>query len=339
VKHEVDDVIFIDEADTYIADKFPNLQTIYTFNTELLLDEVPEFDQYTINQNVLLAHIRLARQIKTDQEIAISRISTLVTSVAHMAIMRETQVGMLESDVESIFLYENYNCGLRFQAYIPIVATGINSYILHYVKNDVQIQNGDLVLVDAAGELSGYSSDVTRTYPANGYFTNDQRIVYNIVLETQLAAIALCRPGATWSEVNAAANAQMLKGLLSAGFLIGSEEQLSAAGVLGTFMPHGLGHPIGLDVHDPTPSPYVFVKNNIFTIEPGVYFSPMLLDEARENVATSRFYNWDMLDRFYTFGGVRIEDIILITDNGHEVLSNAPKTIQEIEDFMNSGRY
>jgi len=319
-----------------IAEEFPNLQTIYTVNTAILLDEVPEFDEYTINQNALLGHIRVARQIKTDQEIEISRISTLVTSTAHMAIMRETRLGMLESDVESIFLYENYNCGLRFQSYIPIVATGINSYILHYVKNDVEIKDGDLILVDAAGEYLGYTSDVTRTYPANGVFTNDQRIVYNVVLETQLAAIALCRPGATWSEVNSAATNQMVKGLLNAGFLIGSIEQLLAAGVVGTFQPHGLGHPVGLDVHDPTPSPYVFVKNNIFTIEPGVYFNPMLLDEARENPTTSRFYNWPMLDRFYDFGGVRIEDIILITDFGHEVLSTAPKTIDEIENFMNA---
>jgi len=207
---------------------------------------------------------------------------------------------------------------------------------LHYVKNDVQVQDGDLILVDAAGEHLGYTSDVTRTYPANGKFTADQALVYNIVLQSQLAAIQLCRPGVSWSTVNNAATNEMVKGLQVGGFLIGTVEQLLAAGVVGTFMPHGLGHPVGLDVHDPTPSPYNFVKNNIFTIEPGVYFNPMLLDEARENPLTSRYYNWDMLDRFYTFGGVRIEDIILITDTGYEVLSTAPKTVQEIEAFMSS---
>jgi len=104
VKHEVDDVVFIDEADEYISDKYPGLNTIYTINSAALLDEVPEFDEYTINQSVLLGHIRIARQVKTEQEIAISRVSTLVTSTAHEAIMKGTRIGMLESDVESLFL-------------------------------------------------------------------------------------------------------------------------------------------------------------------------------------------------------------------------------------------
>ena len=332
-ENEVDEVAFVDEADEVLTERLSPITTIYTFDRDTLLDEVPELDRYTIDAGSLLSHIRIARQIKTDQEIAISRISTLVTSKAHEAIMLNTKIGMLESDIESIFLYENNNCGLRFQSYIPIIATGVNSYILHYVKNDAQVKDGDLVLVDAAGEYLGYTSDVTRTYPANGRYTDDQRLVYNIVLETQLAAIALCRPGVTWSTINSAANTQLLKGLLAGGFVMGTEAELYSANVLATFYPHGLGHPVGLDVHDPTPVPYTLVRNNIFTIEPGVYFNPMLLDEAKAG-ANSKYYNWSLLDRFYNFGGVRIEDIILITDSGHEVLSQTPKTIEDVESFM-----
>ena len=334
-RHDADEVAFVDEAADVVAARFGPIGTIYTVDREALLDEVPDFDQFTVDGFVLLAHLRIARQVKSDQEIAISRISTLVSSKAHDAITRNTRIGMLESDIESMFLYENYNCGLRFQSYIPIVATGMNSYILHYVKNDVQVQDGDLVLVDAAGEYLGYTSDITRTYPANGVFTADQKLVYNIVLESQLAAIALCRPGETWTNVNSASTRQFLKGLMSGGFVLGSESELLSAGVIGTFMPHGLGHPVGLDVHDPTPSPYVLERNNIFTIEPGFYFNPMLLDEARNSPTNSKYYNWPMLDRFYTFGGVRIEDIILITATGHEVLSTAPKTIEDVEKAMN----
>lgn len=337
--HEVDQVAFVNEMTSVLSEKFPNLNVVHTINEEELVKRVPTMAKFEIDDTDLLSAIRLVRQVKSQYEVEHITYSTLASSAAHKAVMRQSTVGWTEADLESIFLHECYNCGMRFQSYIPIVATGINSHILHYVKNDVLIRDGDLILIDAAGEFRGYTSDITRTFPANGRFTEDQKLIYNIVLAAQEAAIRICRAGQSWSTVQSASTNEMIKGLLNAKLLQGATvEELVRLGIASTFQPHGLGHPVGLDVHDPYPSPNVLQVNHMFTIEPGIYFNEMLLDDAKENPVTSKYYNWEVIDRFRNFGGVRIEDIILITpDGGYKVVSNVPKTVDEIEDYMSLG--
>jgi len=236
--------------------------------------------------------------------------------------------------VENAFLSACYSCGLRFQAYIPIVASGGNSAVLHYNRNDRSFVDGDLMLIDAAPETKGYTSDVTRTYPVNGRYTADQKLVYEIVLDAQKAAIEVFVPGATWAFVSAVANQELTRGLLEAGFIQGDFDTLYSRRVYGTFMPHGLGHSVGLDVHD-VPYSGGAVKGHVYTIEPGIYFIDSLLDDALSG-SNAEYYNADMIARFRGFGGVRIEDVIAVTADGNECLScTTPRETEEIEAILN----
>jgi Xaa-Pro dipeptidase len=186
------------------------------------------------------------------------------------------------------------------------------------------------MLIDAAPETKGYTSDVSRTYPVNGKFTADQKLVYDIVLGTQKAGIEAFVPGTTWGDVNLATQQYMTAGLLSAGFVRGDIEELIQASVYSTFMPHGLGHSVGLDVHD-IPFSGVAVPGNVYTVEPGIYFVEDLLDAALAG-PYGYLYNEEVIDRFRGFGGVRIEDVIAVTADGNECLScSTPKETEEIE--------
>lgn len=334
-----DTVIYDDDLASFLNGK--TVSKIHVVSTSAALSRFPELSGYTLDGSRLLSYLFFVRQVKTERELQLLRISSDVTSRAHESIMRAVRPsGWTESDLESRFLFECYNCGLRFQSYIGIFGTGKNGAVLHYVKNDSPVNNGDMILVDAAGEYRGYTSDVTRTFPSNGFFTPSQRAIYNTVLEAQEASIALCAPGISWSTITSTANRKLVEGLLAANVLQGGNvDELLSAGVLSTFYPHGLGHPVGLDVHDPTPSPWILAYNQVFTIEPGIYFVEMLIDEARNNVRTSKYYNFNVIDSFLNFGGVRIEDVIRITEKSYEVITNAPKQIADIEAWMAGGDF
>jgi Xaa-Pro aminopeptidase len=187
-------VFYDDEAVRELQARYA-LARIHTMDEEALVAEFPLLAQYTIDDSRLASYSFTARQEKNPTEIALLRVSTLVTSKAHEAIMRTMVPGTTEYETEARFLYECNTCGLRFQSYIPIVGAGNNGAVLHYVRNDAPVRDGDLVLVDAAGEYRGYTSDVTRTYPANGVYSGPQRAVYQTVLDAQQAAIALAGPG------------------------------------------------------------------------------------------------------------------------------------------------
>lgn len=197
------------------------------------------------------------RQVKTEREVELLKIASYVTSGAHESIMQAVQpTGWTESDLESLFLYECYNCGLRFQAYTGIFGAGKNGAVLHYIKNDAPVHNGDMVLVDAAGEYRGYTSDLTRTFPSNGFFTYEQTLIYSTVLNAQKAAIEACAPGVSWSTITSTANRKLVEGLVAANILVGSVEELLVANVLSTFYPRNIKDP---DV-------FFFVLINILTI-------------------------------------------------------------------------
>ncbi|KAG0373000.1 hypothetical protein BGX24_012306 [Mortierella sp. AD032] len=198
----------------------------------------------------LLEALVLARINKTPIEIALSRESTRITSDAHRLVMKSARPGMFEYQLEALFRYECARQGAKNQAYLPIVGTAVNAAYLHYTRNDTQIKDGDLVLIDAACEADCYGSDVTRTFPVNGRFSKEQADIYNLVLEMQTAVINLMEQGVDWREMATLSQKIGVRGLKRLGILKGDDTDLIESGIIKIFYPHGLGHLLGLNVHD-----------------------------------------------------------------------------------------
>eukprot|EP00729_Bicosta_minor_P005868 gene5868-32049_t len=312
--------------------------TVYTFSgVDVKIPFSAEQDSTTLR-----GKLATARATKTDGEIELLRAASEVSVESHKTIMAHVKCGNYESEAESLFRYVSHNYGARFQAYIPIVGSGSNSAALHYNDNDQKMPEGGVVLVDAGAEIGGtrngggWTADITRTWPCNGKFSNAQRGIYDVVYEAQDACVKLCVPGESMSTATAASNKAMMEGLLKVGILKdGTPEQFLAANIQRLFMPHGLGHSVGLDVHDPgSISP--FAAGMVITCEPGIYFYPSLLEPAFSNPEQSKYLNQPLLeDTYMKMGGFRLEDTVLITAEEPDNLSaGAPRTAAEIEAFM-----
>lgn len=243
------------------------------------------------------------RSVKTPEEISILRRATAISAAAHNQAMMSVTPKMFEYEIQAVYEYVYRKLGAEYQGYPCIVGSGENSVILHYNTNRKQIREGEIIVADCAAEYHNYSSDVTRSYPANGKFTKEQRQVYFIVLEAQKAAIATMKPGVSWSSVSAEAERVIEEGLVNAGLV---KEKNGRE--FRRFYWHGLGHPVGLTVHDV--GVQVLEPGVVYTVEPGVY-----IPAGTEGV-DPRYFNI----------GVRIEDVVLITPNGNEVLSSASPT-------------
>lgn len=287
------------------------------------------------------------RACKTPGEIDLMRRSSLVSGQAHRAVMRAARPGLYEHQVQAVFESECLKAGLKHLAYPSIVATGVNPAVLHYHRNNAKLRDGDLLLIDAGAEEKGYGADITRTFPVNGKFTQRQRDIYSIVLETQKKCIAASRPGIVSAELHVMSMTFIAEGLKSLKILKGSVQELVETGAVRVFYPHGLTHMLGLDVHDvtggrkrklanPTKVPVRFVARLepgfVITMEPGIYFIEALLrdkDIRRKHKATIDFAR---AEKFLDFGGVRIEDDIVIQAKGPPLnLTDVPKEIAEVE--------
>ncbi len=267
------------------------------------------------------------RLVKDAHEVALMRRSARIAAAAHRRAMQATRPGRYEYETEAELGYEFRRGGAQFPAYWPIVAGGANACILHYVSNDAPLAGGDLLLIDAGCELDGYASDITRTFPVDGRFSPAQREVYDIVLAAQLAAIAAVRPGAPWNAPHDVAVRVLAQGMLDLGLLQGSLDQALEKEAYKRFYMHRTGHWLGLDVHDAGD----YKRNGqwralepgmALTVEPGLYIRAASdIPEHLHNI------------------GIRIEDDVLITAAGCEVLtSEAPKAAADIEALMRDGR-
>lgn len=267
------------------------------------------------------------RLFKTPAEIEVMKHGAEITGKAHRRLMSVVKPGMREFQVEAEFRHELTLSGARSPAYPSIVGGGENACILHYVENDDTLKSGDLVLVDAGGEYEYYASDVTRTFPVNGKFTRNQKLVYEIVLKAQLAAIDMVRPGNHWNQPHEAAVREITAGLVELGFLEGDVDTLIEEEAYKKFYMHRTGHWIGLDVHDVGEYRIddewrVFEPGMITTVEPGIYISEEL----------------DDIPPGFRGIGIRIEDDVLVTEDGPEIITaSIPKTIEEIEALMAQG--
>ncbi len=266
------------------------------------------------------------RLFKSKHEIDVMREVADITTEAHCSVLRTVRPGMYEYELEAELAYRFALRGARSTAYPSIVGGGSNACVLHYLRNDSMIRNGDLVLVDAGAEYESYAADVTRTFPANGSFSTSQAALYQIVLNAQEAAIAAVKPGNTWNQPHQAAVHEITIGLVSLGLLHGNIDILIADEAYKKFYMHKTGHWLGLDVHDVgeyqvSGAWRVFEPGMVTTIEPGLYISPECSD----------------VPACYRGVGIRIEDNVLVTRSGNEVLTNGvPKQIPEIEKMMAS---
>ena len=273
------------------------------------------------------------RLVKDDQEIAIMQRAADISAEAHARAMRLSRAGLREYHLEAELLHEFRSNGSQSPAYGSIVATGANACVLHYRAGDAELRDGDLVLIDAGCELDSYASDITRTFPVNGKFSPAQKRLYEIVLESQYAAINATRAGARFTDGHDAALRVLTQGMLDTGLLdknkVGSVDDVIAGGQYRQFYMHRTGHWLGMDVHDvgdyrdPAPTgqekPWrTLAPGMVLTIEPGIYVRPAPgVPEQYWNI------------------GIRIEDDALVTAEGCEILTHkAPKTIAEIEAVM-----
>lgn len=263
------------------------------------------------------------RLFKDPVEIEIMREAAQKSAAAHKMAMQQCKPDMLEFQLEAIINYELMVRGCRVSAYPAIVGGGANACILHYNDNSMPLREGDLVLVDAGGEWQHYASDITRTFPVNGKFSEEQAEIYNLVLAAQLKVIDLIRPGTSLHLLQEAAVSVLTEGLIRLGIISGSVSEAIEQKSYQDYYMHNVSHWLGLDVHDAGSYRVngewrTLEEGMVLTVEPGLYLS-----------SSSDLHKkwWDI--------GVRIEDDVLVTASGCEVLSrDAPKTIADIEKVM-----
>ena len=263
------------------------------------------------------------RLIKDKHEIRTMQRAAEISAGAHRRAMRAARPGLHEYELEAELVHEFRRHGAQAPAYTPIVAGGANACVLHYVENNAELKNGDLVLIDAGCELDGYASDITRTFPVAGKFSGPQRDVYELVLAAQTAAVAMVRPDAEWEAPHDAAVKVMAQGMVDLGLCRGSVDAVIESGDYKRFYMHRTGHWLGMDVHDAGDYKRGGLWRKLepgmmLTVEPGCYVRPG--KEVPEHL-------WNI--------GVRIEDDALVTETGCELItSQAPKTVADIEALM-----
>jgi Xaa-Pro aminopeptidase len=334
---KVDDAFPINDLDDILPGLLEGCERIY-----MTLGEYPELDNRVLHwvnairareaggarspgEFVALKHLlHEQRLFKSAAELRLMREAARITTAAHRRAMQACRPGLTELALEAELLHEFLVNGARAPAYPSIVGGGANGCVLHYVANDAVLRDGDLVLIDAGCEYEHYASDVTRTFPVNGQFTAEQQALYEVVLEANRQAIECCRPGAHFMEPHETALRVMIEGLLELGLLRGSVQEVLADGTFRRFCPHNSSHWLGSDVHDVGDYRVggawrELEPGMVLTIEPGIYVQPREADVP---------VRWRGI-------GIRIEDDVVITRAGHEVLTtDAPKSVADVTRTM-----
>jgi Xaa-Pro aminopeptidase len=270
---------------------------------------------------LILGEMRL---VKSDAEIELMQRAADIAAEAHVEAMKTVRPGMMEYEIEALIEYHFRKSGASAPAYGSIVGGGANATILHYVTNDAELRDGDLLLIDAGAEYQGYASDITRTFPVSGRFSEPQREIYEAVLAAQVACVEMVKPGVTMDDLNNRAIRMLTESMVRLGLLAGDVDKLIEEKTYRRFFMHGVGHFLGLDVHDAgryklDGEARALTPGIVITVEPGLY-----IPADAEHVP----------DRFRGIG-VRIEDDVLVTAEGHRVLTaKVPKGIEEIEKLM-----
>lgn len=277
--------------------------------------------QTIINPEIYLHEMRLH---KSPDEIKTMKKAAEISIKAHIKAMQACKPGKYEYELQAVMVEEFLRSGSFTPAYNPIIGSGENSCILHYFENNKPIQNGDIVLIDAGCEFENYASDITRSFPANGKFSPEQKLIYNLVLKAQLAGIEQVKPGTSYPAIQETVVKVITEGLVELGLLSGKIDDLIEQKAYQVFYMHNAGHWLGLDTHDvgsykPNNEWRKLAPGMVLTVEPGIYISANTpgVDEKWWNI------------------GIRIEDDVLVTEKGHEVITGGLiKTIDDIEALM-----
>ena len=334
--YKADDSFPIDDIDDILPGLLENKERVfYTMGTH------PDFDQrligwvnrlrskeragvHTPSEFVALDHIlHDMRLFKSSHEVKAMRKAAKISAKAHCRAMQICKPGVKEYQLEAELLNNFMKEGARFPAYSSIVGGGRNGCILHYVDNRDALKDGDLVLIDAGAEFDYYAADISRTFPVNGRYSKEQRALYSIVLEGQLAAIDQVKPGNHWNDPHEAAVEVITRGLVDVGLLKGKVNKLIKDEAYKRFYMHRTGHWLGMDVHDVGDYKVddewrVLEPGMVMTVEPGLYI-------PQADDVDSKWWNI----------GIRIEDDVLVTKGGSEVLSDGvPKQPDEVEALM-----
>jgi Xaa-Pro aminopeptidase len=272
------------------------------------------------------------RVFKSEAEVEIMQRAADIAAAAHVEAMKTARPGMKEYEVEALLEASFRRQGAAGSSYTSIVGSGANATVLHYITNQDTLRDGDLLLVDAGAEYLGYASDITRTFPINGKFSDAQRDIYDLVLKTQMSCIDMVRPGVRLEDLKTHSVEMLTEGMVKLGLLKGDPAKLIEEKKFMQFYMHNLGHFLGIDVHDA--GRYYFNGESrpaepgmVMTIEPGLYISP-----DTKNIPEG--FNQNVPAKYLGIG-VRIEDDVLVTENGARVLTNkVPKDPGEIEALM-----
>ncbi|KAF2843700.1 hypothetical protein M501DRAFT_924957 [Patellaria atrata CBS 101060] len=362
-KYDVDDVGYSSEVDQFLGDWLKeSTGKIYTLH---------QYCQTSSRHDStsLKPAMDACRVIKTPDEINLIKRANEITAHAHKAVLSNISSFRNETEVEAVFLDACISEGAKHQAYKIIAASGENASTLHYVKNDEPLEGRQLMCLDAGCEWHCYASDVTRTFPfSDSWPSAEGKNIYDLVSEIQRVCIANLKPGVRFFDVHILAHRKVISGLKQLGiFHNGTDLEIFMAGTSLAFFPHGLGHHVGLEVHDVSdvplmamdvqcgipvykpdmckspvhPSSGALREGMVVTVEPGIYFSRYALSTVYlPSPIHSKYINKDVLVKYLPVGGVRIEDDILITANGHENLTTAPKgdeMLQIIRSGMKNG--
>lgn len=336
-KHAADDSFPIDDIDDILPGLLENKEKVY-----YTMGVRPDFDQliikwvnrlreqsrmgiHTPSEFVSLDHqLHDMRLYKSAAEIKVMRKAAQISAKAHIKAMQFCKPGIYEYQLEAELLHTFMHEGARLPAYSSIVGGGKNGCILHYVENSEILKNGDLVLIDAGAEVECYAADISRTFPVNGKYSKEQRALYDIVLAAQLAAIEQVKPGNHWNDPHEAAIKVITQGLIDIGILKGKLETNIRKETYKNFYMHRTGHWLGMDVHDVGDYKVedewrVLEPGMVLTVEPGLYIS------ADHDKVAKKWHNI----------GIRIEDDVLVTKDGYDVLSkDVLKHPDEIEALM-----
>ncbi|KAL3228491.1 hypothetical protein RNJ44_02436 [Nakaseomyces bracarensis] len=353
---DVDEVFHMKQLDEVLNEQLEDISNFKIFTTDL--DNVHN-DKLKSNlipgDKDFFFALDEARLIKDWYELEVLRNAARITDKCHLAVMSALPIELNEIQIEAEFSYHALRQGARSLGYDPICCSGPACGTLHYIKNSEDLAGKSSILIDAGAEWKQYTSDVTRCFPINGKFTKEHRAIYEAVLDMQSQAMEQIKPGASWDDLHILTHKVLIKHLLKLGIFKKefSEEEIFERRVTCAFYPHGLGHVMGLDVHDTAgrpnyedPDPYFkflrlrrkLEKNMVITNEPGCYFNEFLIEEFLKKFPERvEVVDQEVLKKYMYVGGVRIEDDIIVTETGYENMTGITSDPDEIEKIVSQG--
>jgi Xaa-Pro dipeptidase len=315
--------------------------------------------EFTVEEDSLHPIISELRVFKTQYEIELLKWINWISSKAHVDVMQAVKPQMGEHQAESLYRHFMFGKGgCRHCCYAQICASGVDNACLHYPTNNKVMKDGDLALFDMGCEYSCYGSDITVTFPVNGKFTDEQKVIYNAVHASAEAVMEAMGPGISWVDMHVLANRVTLEHLKAAGLVVGDIDKMMEVHLAAVFQPHGLGHFLGLDVHDvggyQKESPArpsapglrslrtsrVLQPNMFITVEPGCYFNTISLEKHFQNPDWKPFLNEELIrEKYWNVGGVRIEENVMVTETGCELYTQVPRNLEDVEKVVSGAEW